>query len=102
MGFPMNEPPGLRVVLARAAALLAVSLAAPASAQDRPPQSSGQTAQGAATEVPAPKARPVRKKRVASAVRRARPAPGPYLYFFRPPGRFAARWAVVFFCGVFL
>ena len=91
----MNESRGLKVVLASAAALLAVSLAVPASAQDRPPQSSGQAAQSAATEVPAPKARPVRKKRVASAVRRARPAPVPYWYY-RPYERFAAHWPMLF------
>src|SRR2546427_10915924 len=95
MGFPMNEPPGLRVVLARAAAFLAWSWAAPASAQDRPPQSSGQTAQSAATEVPAPKARPVRKKRVASTVRRASPRPAPYWYYW-PYERFAAHWPMLF------
>ena len=92
----MNESRGLKVALASAAALLAVSLAAPASAQDRPPQSSGQTAQSAATEAPAPKARPVRKKRVASAVRRARPAPVPYWYYYRPYERVAAHWPMLF------
>jgi hypothetical protein len=91
----MNESRGLKVVLASAAAHLAVSQAAPASAQDRPPQSSGQTAQSAATEVPAPKARPVRKKRVASTVRRVRPPPVPYWHYW-PYERFAAHWPMIF------
>ncbi len=92
----MNEFRGLKVVLASAAALLAVSLAAPASAQDRLPQSSGQTAQSAATEVPAPKARPpVRKKRVASAVRRPIPRPAPYWYWPYYE-RVAVHWPMLF------
>src|SRR2546428_219528 len=93
---PMNESRGLKVVLAAAAALLAVSLAAPASAQDRPAQSSGPTAQSAAPEVPAPKARPVvRKKRVAAAVRRpvARPAPYWYWPYYE---RVAVHWPMIF------
>jgi hypothetical protein len=91
----MNESRGLKVVLASAAALLAVSLAVPASAQDRPAQSSGPAAQSAATEVPAPKARPVvRKKRVAS-VRRpvARPAPYWYWPYYE---RVAVHWPMIF------
>ena len=89
-----------RVPRSAAAALLALGLAVPAFAQERPSQATDVSAAEVATpsaNVPIPKARPAPRKRVVTAAPARRPSPrfAPY-WPYRPYERIAAHWPMLF------